>query len=391
MSAQHSRSDNPLKLPRNRGLPEGISLLRRLNSRVKPSTLNLGLGKPEVDMPESIRALAKESLLDSKLDYTENAGDLSTRNLLAHELQISSGKQLILTHGAQEALMAAMMACLNPGDEVLVPDPGFLAYAPMIRMLGGKPVTYRLRRGKQSYEHDLAAIKKKITTRTRAILVSSPGNPTGCDLPNEQVKALLGLIDKKRIVILSDEVYGMLHFGKPYRPVASLDPRVISISSFSKSHALTGWRIGFIACENAALLQDCLIAHQYIATCASVPSQRLLGKLLSTPLFRQIPENYRKQYQSKLDLFKREASSRFAEMIPAACGGFYLFPKISTQETSLDFCERMLETQDLLAIPGSAFGKYGEGSIRLSLALPDEQIKKAAKILSSSSAYPKDF
>ncbi|MBC7397345.1 MAG: pyridoxal phosphate-dependent aminotransferase [Bdellovibrionales bacterium] len=381
MSAQPARREN-LKLPRNRGLPEGISLLRKFSARVKPGTLNLGLGKPEVDMPDSIRALAKTSLLDSKLDYTENAGDASIRNLLASQLAISSGKQIILSHGAQEALMAALVATLSPGDEVLIPDPGFLSYAPIIKTLGGKAVPYRLRKQSGAYVHDLLEIKKKLSTRTRAIIVSSPGNPTGCDLAPEEVRALLTLIDKKRIVILSDEVYGMLHFTRTYQPLACLDERIVSLNSFSKSHALTGWRIGFIACENVKLLQSCLIAHQYIATCASVPSQRLLGLLLSSALFKRIPSDYRVQYQSKLDLFRSESGETMRMKITLACGGFYLFPELPKKQKSMEFCEQLLDQQDVLTIPGSAFGKQGEGSIRLSLALPDKQIVKAAKLLS---------
>lgn len=381
MTAQLRPSEKH-KLPRNLGLPAGISMLRSLNSLAKASTLNLGLGKPERDMPDEIRDLAQKSLLAHRMDYTENAGDLGIRSKLANQLSVSDGKCLILTHGAQEALMAALIALLNRGDEVLIPDPGFLSYAPMIKMLGAKPVVYRLRKSSKGFEHGLRLITSKITSRTRAILLSSPGNPTGCDLPETLVADLLKFINRKKIVILSDEVYGMLHFTKPYLPLSSLDERVISLNSFSKSHALTGWRIGFLACENASLLQSALVAHQYLVTCASVPSQHLLGELLLTRHFTKIPENYRSLYQAKLDLFRHSSSPALRAKTPPACGGFYLFPELPQKENSLQFCKRMLETKDLLLIPGSAFGKQGEGSVRLSLALPDNYIKKAATILS---------
>jgi aspartate/methionine/tyrosine aminotransferase len=285
-------------------------------------------------------------------------------------------------HGAQEGLMASVMATLNPGDEVLVPDPGFLSYPTMVKILGGKPVPYALRKSSSGYAHDLAAIKKKITSRTRAIIISSPGNPTGCDFTDEDLNALLKIIARKKIVILSDEVYGMLHFRKPYAPLATKDSRVISINSFSKSHALTGWRIGFIACEDAALSQACLVAHQYIATCASVPAQRLLGKLLVSPLYGSTVQHYRDRYQKKLELFLDSSSDVLREKIPHACGGFYLFPELPKKQKSLEFCESLLKKENVLAIPGSVFGKKGEGSIRLSLAISDEKVIRAAKILS---------
>ena len=385
MTAQLRASENH-QLPRNHGLPAGISMLRALAMQAKPSTLNLGLGKPEEDMPGEIRALAETSLLAHRMDYTENAGDLGIRAKLAKQISVTDGKKLVLTHGAQEALMASLIALLNRNDEVLIPDPGFLAYAPMIKILGAKPVAYRLKKTSVGFAHDLRSMTAKINSRTRAILLSSPGNPTGCDLHEELVIELCKIIGRKKIVILSDEVYGMLHFTKPYLPLARLDDRVISISSFSKSHALTGWRIGYLACENSALLQSTLIAHQYLATCASVPAQHLLGELLSTRHFLEIPHHYREVYHAKLKLFANSSSEALRAKIPKACGGFYLFPELPEKENSLQFCERMLKEEDLLVIPGSAFGKFGEGSVRLSLALPDDQIKKAAIILSKAYA-----
>jgi aspartate aminotransferase len=380
----------PRKLPRNKNLPEGISLLRQLNATANSSTLNLGLGKPEEDMPTVLRAMAEDTVRSAKLEYTENAGDLGIRSALSTKLALTSGKALILTHGAQEGLMSALMAILNKGDEVLVPDPGFLAYATMVKIQGGKAVPYVLSKRNGAFQHDLKEISKKISSRTRAIIVSSPGNPTGCDLTDEVFNELVKLAERKKILILSDEVYGMLHFKKPYVPLARGHDQIISISSFSKSHALTGWRIGFLACENESLLQSCLIAHQYIATCASVPSQRLLGKLLASPLYHQVANDYRVRYQKKLELFRSASSRELNAKTPAAAGGFYLFPELPKRmENSLKFCETLLQKENVLAIPGSIFGKKGEGSIRLSLALPDEQVKKAAVILSKYYATSK--
>jgi aspartate aminotransferase len=194
----------PRKLPRNKNLPEGISLLRQLNATANSSTLNLGLGKPEEDMPTVLRAMAEDTVRSAKLEYTENAGDLGIRSALSTKLALTSGKALILTHGAQEGLMSALMAILNKGDEVLVPDPGFLAYATMVKIQGGKAVPYVLSKRNGAFQHDLKEISKKISSRTRAIIVSSPGNPTGCDLTDEVFNELVKLAERKKILILSD-------------------------------------------------------------------------------------------------------------------------------------------------------------------------------------------
>ena len=370
-------------LPRNQNLPQGISLLRQLNAKANSDTLNLGLGKPELDMPLEIRKIAEKCIHHSQLEYTENAGDLGVRKLLAKKLKIENAKELILTHGAQEALTAALVAILNNGDEVLIPNPGFLAYETQVKMLGGKAVYYPIPFRNHSYQHDLNEIKKRITTRTKAIIISSPGNPTGCDFTKDELKALLKLTESKKIVILSDEVYGMLHFKIKYSPLSNIHERIISIHSFSKSHALTGWRIGFLSCMNQELYQACLVAHQYITTCASVPSQRLLGALLESASFDRISKDYRKEYQNKLKLFVKHSSSELKAKTPKACGGFYLFPSLPKNRLDFEFCETLLAKENLLAIPGSIFGSLGRNSIRLSLALPDQKIIQAAKILSS--------
>lgn len=382
MRKRASKSKMKNEFPRNKNLPEGISLLRQLNAKANPETLNLGLGKPEVDMPNAVRDLIQSALQEAKLDYTENAGDSATRELLAKKLNLSVGKSLVLVHGAQEGLMAALIAVMNAGDEILVPDPGFLSYPTMIKILGGKAIPYMLKKTAEGFKHDLGKLKAKITSRTRAIIISSPGNPTGCDFNREDANELIKIIGRKKIVILSDEVYGMLHFTQNYSPLAKLHPRIISINSFSKSHALTGWRIGFIASEDEKLKQACLIAHQYIATCASVPAQRLLGKLLKLPLFDQIPNDFRISYQKKLQLFRDESSPELQAKTPMACGGFYLFPELPIKMSSLEFCQKLLHSYNVLAIPGAAFGKMGEHHIRLSLAIPDGSVKEAAKILS---------
>jgi aspartate/methionine/tyrosine aminotransferase len=157
---------------------------------------------------------------------------------------------------------------------------------------------------------------------------------------------------------------------------------VISVNSFSKSHALTGWRIGFVATCDQALARSCLVAHQYIATCASVPAQRFLEQLLKSPLFESVAMDYKSRYQNKLSLFREHSSPKLREKTPLVSGGFYLFPKLPKKQSSVQFCEELLRKENVLAVPGVAFGKNGEGSIRLSLALPDEQVIKAAQVLS---------
>jgi aspartate/methionine/tyrosine aminotransferase len=364
----------------NLTLPAGISPLRAFNSLASPQTINLGLGKPWEDMPAELRELVPR-ILKERLDYTENAGLLSVRRKVETHYGLGEATA-ILTHGAQEGIFASLLALLNPGDEVLIPDPGFLAYGPMVKMLGGKEKLYTLDRTQNSFSLNPDAILRLVGKKTKAVILNAPGNPVAT--PRPDLCVLLRALEKRGVYVLSDEVYGELAYDGAYGPLAQESKQVVSLNAFSKSHALTGWRIGWMATQNPDLFKRLLVAHQYISTCASVPAQRLVGELLDDrALFRSICERYRKEYKAKRDLLFSELGNAFGDLqLPEA--GFYAFLPIPKKfSSSLSFAKKLLSEQDVLVIPGQFFGKQGHRFIRLSFAVPDEWIKRAAIALKS--------
>ena len=219
-----------------------ISALRRLHSRADAKTLNLGLGQPEVDMPEDLREIALEAIGRSGLGYTANAGRSDLRELVARHYELET-EEVLISHGAQEGLMATLIALVSPGDEILVPDPGFLAYPKMISLAGGKAVPYSLR-AKKGFCYDPELILSKVTPRTRAVILCSPNNPCGTMISAKDQKELLAELEKRGIFLLCDDVYAELAFRDPYKPASKESQYAVVINSWSKSLALPGWRIG---------------------------------------------------------------------------------------------------------------------------------------------------
>lgn len=366
----------------NKFLPKEISSLRSFSQRAKVDTIHLGLGKPFEDMPKALRDLAREVLanLSLKMDYSENAGFLPVRALLESHYKLPS-ESTLLTHGAQEGIFASLFATLNPRDEVLLPNPGFVGYAPIAKGLSAKVTFYSLEQTKAGFRYSLNLIEKKVTKKTKVILINAPANPTGTTVNAEFVKELADRFPK--IKILSDEVYGELHFQDPYIPFCRYAKNIISVNAFSKSHALTGWRIGWVGCEDKSVLQRILVAHQYISTCASVPAQHLIGALLSdsySGLFDQIRDSYLTAYLIRRDEFFRGLDSDLRDQIEIPEAGFYAFLPIPKKySSSLAFAEKLLEKKNVLVTPGEFFGSLGKRYVRVSYSTSLENLKIASK------------
>jgi len=368
------RFGNPL-------IPTEVSRLRKLNARATPATINLGLGQPAIDMPPELRELASFSILGHKLGYTPNAGRLDLREKIAsfYSLDVEG---LLVSHGAQEGLMSVLIALLAKGDEVLIPDPGFLAYDTMVKMAGGKTKPYSLKeKGTKMFSYNVDKILKAVTKKTKAVLICSPNNPTGTVIAQTERARLLKALARKKIFLISDDVYTELELGENYRPVSAESPYGVTVSSWSKSLALTGWRIGFVHTNHPALRAKNLAAHQYLTTCASAPAQALLFETLSRPeLYRKILDSFRTEYNAKLALLHEALPEKARPELPK--GGFYLFlplPLASDEKTS----DQLLNKENLLVVPGSYFGKEGRGCVRISVAAGEDKLKRAGEILSA--------
>jgi aspartate/methionine/tyrosine aminotransferase len=356
----------------NHLIPTQISQLRQFSSRAKPDTINLGLGKPFVDTPLELKELAKKVIDTTPLDYSDNAGTKELRQAMAKKFSLSID-HICVTHGAQEGLMSSLMGLLNPGDEVLISDPAFVAYKTMITMLGGVPRTFELKFHNQAFIYDVYDILKNISEKTKIVLLGRLANPTGSDLKQQEIIFLASELRKKNILLIADEVYSELHFTEAYIPAAKMGDNIISINSLSKSHALTGWRLGYVLCQDESLLKKIIVAHQYIGTCATRISQNLAQKIFEDDvLYHSIIKSFKDYYFKSFDIFLANVDLK----TPKPQGSFYLFQEIPAKfKTDFEFAEYFLQHENILVLPGSIFGDQGKRFVRIALSIKHDQIK----------------
>jgi aspartate/methionine/tyrosine aminotransferase len=359
--------DNLIK---NKGIPRNISKLRLFNEKATQSTINLGIGLPEVDIPNEVKKLIPQIVDKYKMDYSTNAGDINLRKKIAEQYNFKY-ESLVITHGAQEALMCVLVGCLNPNteDQVLIPDPGFLAYPTMINILQNKTKTYQLNKDGDNFYYDPEEILKQIDSNTKIVLINTPSNPCGNLISDENLLSLAINLKNKNVLLVCDEVYGELIYEGDYKPNFLLHENIVTINSFSKSHAMTGFRLGWIGCQNDILLNQFLISHQYLTTCATRFSQSLMLEVFEQNIYESIIINFRKSYQNKLNRVWNQLSPIIKEQSTKPIAGFYLFLKVpKAYQTSEEFCLDLLEKEDVLVVPGQYFGKNANKYYRLSFS-----------------------
>lgn len=339
----------------------GLSLIRQINALATSESINLGIGEPNIEPDETLRELARRATAAS-WHYSPNAGLLSLRKRLA-----ARPEDVCVTAGTEEALYAIMQAYVDEGDEVLVPDPGFVTYATLTQLAGAKVVTYPLE--PPDWQIDIDALLKKITPRTKLIIVNTPSNPLGSIVD----ASALQRIAHAGPLVVSDEVYREIWYDAPPPSMSGLAENVMVVGGMSKSHSMTGLRLGWIL-GRESVLKPVITAHQYIATCASVFSQTLAELILANEEWNaswleRMRSEFRKQRDAALFSIKRDLEAR----IPPPAGAFYAFVPVPFCE-SIPFAKSMAVDTGVLVIPGSAFGKRGEGFVRISYAAPVEQI-----------------
>lgn len=343
---------------------------------------SLGVGEPDFVTPWRIREAAIYSIQRGQTTYTSNAGLLSLRKAIAKYLaerfsvSVSPEKEVLVTVGASEGIDIALRAILNPGDEVIVPEPCFVAYQPLVKLAGGVPRELPTS-GKDNFRIDWERLHALITPRTRAIIVNYPSNPTGMTFRREEVERLARLASSRQIIVISDEIYAELTYEQDHVSLASIPEAAdwtILLSGFSKAFAMTGWRLGF-----AAGPQDIIAAmtkiHQYSLMCASIMGQRAGEAALAECMddMEEMVESYRQ----RRNYFHAGLNDIGLPMnLPE--GAFYAYPSIAhTGLSSMQFCKRLLEEEKVAVVPGSAFGPSGEGYVRASYAVGMGTLDKA--------------
>jgi len=346
-----------------------LSLIRQINALATPLSVNLGIGEPNVEPDETLREFAVRAAATGSWHYTANPGNVSLRRLIAGENGFDPKSEVCVTAGTEEALFSIFQAYVDPGDEVLVPNPGFLAYATLARIAGATPVAYELAPRAADWRVDVDALLRKITPKTKLIVVNSPSNPLGSVIDGETLQR----IANAGPLVVSDEVYREIWYDAPPPSMLGMSENVIVVGGMSKSHAMTGLRLGWVLAREA-VMKPIVTAHQYIATCASAFSQSLAESILSDAdwnrsWLERIRAQFRTQREAALFSIERELDAT----IPPPAGAFYAFVPVPACDT-VTFAKTLATDAAVLVIPGVAFGSLGEGFVRISYAASIEDI-----------------
>ncbi len=371
--------------------PSGIRRFFDIAGTMKDA-ISLGVGEPDFVTPYHIRNAAIDSLLAGETQYTANRGLLPLRREIAGyisgrmHVEYDPEKEILVTVGASEGIDLSLRTCIRPGDEVLVPDPGYVSYAPCVTLAGGVPVSVKTD-VRDGFRLSAEMLEKCITPKTRALIFPYPNNPTGVVMARADLTAIAPLIIKHDLLVISDEIYCELTYdGEQHTSIASLPgmrERTVMLNGFSKAFAMTGWRLGY-ACGPAPLIEQMNKIHQYTIMCAPRQSQVAAIEALRKGRENQYQdiENMRKSYDRR----RRLMVNAFNEMglsCTAPGGAFYCFPSIrETGMTSEEFCTRLLREKKVVCVPGTAFGEAGEGFIRCCYATAVDQLTEAFKRIS---------
>lgn len=355
-----------------------VSIIRQINALATTLTTNLGIGEPNLEPDPTFREMAREAATHGSWHYTANAGNITLRTQIAASLDgtFDPRSEICVTAGTQEGLFAIAQAWIEAGDEVLTPDPGFLSYDVLVQLAGGSPVHYRL--DPETWLPDPGAIASLTTSRTKAIILNSPSNPTGAVIPDALLREIVDIATARGLLIISDEVYREIHYAHRPASVAGMSPSVIVVSGLSKSHGMTGLRLGWIAAEES-LMVPIVRAHQYIATCAPAFSQQLAEAIFrnsrwNATWLNSMREQFSAQRQAALDAARLHLHADLA----APGGAFYLFVPVPVCGT-LDLAKSLATDAAVLVIPGIAFGPGGEGFLRISYAATVDEIQKGIR------------
>lgn len=361
--------------------PSGIRKFFDIAGKMK-DVISLGVGEPDFSTPWAIRKAAIETLERRQIVYGPNRGldkllTAISENLTKKQgLSYNKDKEIIITVGGSEAIDISLRSLIDPGDEVLVVEPCFVCYAPLVELIGGVavPVPTRI---ENNFKLTVDDLKGKITEKTKLLILPFPNNPTGAIMTKEDLEPIAELLRSTNIIVLSDEIYSELTYGRKHFSIAQLEgmqERTILVNGFSKAYAMTGWRLGYVAAP-APIVSQIVKIHQYAIMCSPYVSQNAAVEALNScdGDVKKMTSEYDKRRRFLVSEFNRLGLTCFNPE-----GAFYVFPCIkSTGLTSEQFCERLLYEKKVATVPGSAFGDSGEGYIRISYAYSLKHLKEA--------------
>ncbi|MGI0053073.1 MAG: pyridoxal phosphate-dependent aminotransferase [Thermoplasmata archaeon] len=357
-----------------------ISGIRKMFEAAPPGAVNLGLGEPDFEPPAEILRALVEAIHHGMNHYGPSAGLPALRDAVAaryaDRVPGTSRENVIISSGGSEGLMATALALYDPGDEVLVPNPGFVLYAPHARLCGARPVPYSLseRRG---FRPDLSEMEKLVTERTRVLIVNSPSNPTGGLFPRPLVEKLLDFAEEHDLMIVSDEVYEEMVYDDEFASFWRGSDRVVVIHSFSKMFAMTGWRLGFVVAPRE-LAPDLNKIHYHMMACPSTPAQAAVLAGLASGSGAQA--RMMKEFRARRTLVVRELNRIPGMRCVPPAGAFYAFPGFDWKPSAPEVAAALLQ-RGLISTPGDAFGSLGARHLRLSFAASRTDLTRGLAIL----------
>jgi aminotransferase len=369
--------DNVKNMP-----PSGIRKYFDLINEMK-DVISLGVGEPDFVTPWNVREAGIYSLEKGHTHYSSNAGFMELRQeiskyLTKYDLHYDPKDQIIVTVGGSEGIDIALRALAGPGDEVIIPEPSFVAYKGCTAFTGATAVTIDLR-AEDEFKLTPELLEKAITPKTKVVIVPFPNNPTGAIMTREELAKIVEVLKDKDVIVLSDEIYAELSYGEEHVSIASfpeMRDKTLVINGFSKAFAMTGWRLGYI-CGHPALIDAMKKIHQYALMCSPTTAQYAAIEALknSENSVNEMVKEYNRRRRVMVDGFRKIGLDCFEPL-----GAFYVFPCIkSTGLTSDEFCEKLLLQEKILVVPGNAFGDCGHGFIRACYASSMDNIIEALK------------
>ncbi|MGO3727671.1 MAG: pyridoxal phosphate-dependent aminotransferase [Enterococcus viikkiensis] len=368
-----------------------VSLIRQFDEKVSgiPNMLKLTLGEPDFNTPEHIKEAGQQAIKENFSHYTGMSGLIDVREAASrflsekYAVNYEAATEVLVTVGATEALSASLLAILEPGDKVLLPAPTYPGYEPLILLAGAEPVYIDTRAtGFVLTPEQIDQAMTEHGDKVKAIIITSPSNPTGVAYIEAEVAALSETLKKYSIFVISDEIYSELNYESKHVSFGKyLREQTIVINGLSKSHAMTGWRIGFIFAP-AELVAEIIKVHQYLVTAASTISQKAAVRALVQGI--SDAEIMREEYRVRRD-FVYQSMTDLGFDVARPSGAFYIFAKIPAGyiQDSMAFCIDLAEKNQLALIPGIAFGPEGEGYVRISYAASLENLEEAMKRLTN--------
>ena len=366
--------------------PSGIRKFFDLVSEMK-DVISLGVGEPDFDTPWHIRDEGIYALEQGKTFYTSNAGLKELRKEICNYLSRTQGieydplKEVLVTVGGSEAIDVGLRAMINPGDEVIIPQPAYVSYYPCALLTGAKPVIIDLK-AENDFRLTAEELLNAITPKTKVLILPFPNNPTGAIMEKEDLEKIAKICVENDVYVMSDEIYSALTYKGKHVSIASIEgmkERTILINGFSKAYAMTGWRLGY-ACGPAEIIKQMTKIHQFAIMCAPTTSQYAALEALKNgdDDVRLMRGAYNQRRRFLMNAFREMSLPCFEPF-----GAFYVFPCIKEfGMTSEEFATKFLEEERVAAVPGSAFGESGEGFLRISYAYSIENLKEAMTRLS---------